>query len=285
MAIIIFFVAHWYLSLFSQTFLQHRYASHGAFTMNKFWERFFYIFAYITQGSSYLSARAYAIMHRMHHAYADTHKDPHSPLYYKNVFSMFWNTKKVYADIFENRIPVEQRFTKNVPDWPWLDRWGQSIPNRVMFALLYIGYYVYFDAAAWMYVLIPFHILSTPIHGAIINWFAHKYGTVNFKMSNTSKNFIPVDFLMLGEDYHNNHHKYPSSANFGVRWYEIDPVYYVMLVLDKMRIIKIKNKGRRPLKGYNEPAEQITAGHGIIEEAQMLQNTQDAVPVRDMAKA
>jgi len=48
--ILLFFVAHWYLSLFMQTFLQHRFAAHAAFTMNKFWERFFYGVTYFTQG-------------------------------------------------------------------------------------------------------------------------------------------------------------------------------------------------------------------------------------------
>ena len=242
--IIIFFIAHWYLSLFSQSFLQHRYASHRAFTMSKFWERFFYIFAYITQGSSYLSARAYGTLHRMHHAYADTDKDPHSPLHYSNVFSMMWQTKIAYADIMDYRVDVDERFTKNLPDWHRMDIWGQSIPNRVMFALLYTGFYILFAPYWWLYLLIPVHILIGPIHGSIINWFAHKYGNVRFKMNNTSKNFIPVDVMMLGENYHNNHHKFPSSANFGIKWYEIDPIYYIMLVLEFLHIIKIRNRGR-----------------------------------------
>ena len=83
-----------------------------------------------------------------------------------------------------------------------------------------------------------------PVHGAIVNWCAHKYGHRNFEVKNTSKNFLYVDFLMLGEDYHNNHHKFPSSANFGVKWYEIDPLYYIMLGLEFVGIIKIKNKGK-----------------------------------------
>ena len=74
MAILIFFLAHWYLSLFSQTFFLHRYAAHQMFTMSKGWEKCFYVFTYITQGSSFLSPKAYGIMHRLHHAYADTEK-------------------------------------------------------------------------------------------------------------------------------------------------------------------------------------------------------------------
>src|SRR5271154_7067029 len=117
MIILIFFLAHWYLSLFSQTFFQHRYAAHSAFTMSRGWERFFYLFAYVTQGSSFMSPRAYAIMHRMHHAYTDTEKDPHSPSYDDNVFKMMWRTKNIYTDILHERTPIEERFLKNVPNW------------------------------------------------------------------------------------------------------------------------------------------------------------------------
>jgi len=242
MAIAVFFIAHWYLSLFSQSFLQHRYASHRAFTMNKFWERFFYVFAYFTQGSSYMSARVYGILHRMHHAFADTPKDPHSPKNFSNVFSMMWHTMHVFSGIMNNKIDVEERFRKNLPDWPMMDKWGRSLPNRIMFSLFYIGFYVLFAHHWWLFALVPVHIFMGPIHGSIINWFAHKYGKVTFEVANTSKNLMPVDFLMLGEDYHNNHHNFPSSANFGYKWYEIDPIYCVMLVFDFLHIIKIRNK-------------------------------------------
>jgi stearoyl-CoA desaturase (delta-9 desaturase) len=241
--IIIFFIAHWYLSLFSQSFLQHRYAAHGSFTMNKFWERFFYIFAYITQGSSYMSARAYGILHRMHHAYADTKKDPHSPKNFSNFFSMMWHTRQVFADVMAKRIKIEERFTKNLPDWPFMDKLAHSIPNRILFSLIYVAIYFLFAPYWWLFLLVPIHILMGPVHGTIINWFAHKYGKASFEVNNTSRNFMPVDVLMLGEDYHNNHHKFPSSANFGFKWYEIDPLYYIMLGLESLRIIKIKDKG------------------------------------------
>ena len=79
--ILIFFVAHWYLSLFFQTFFLHRYAAHKAFTMNKFTEKVVYILTWIFQGSNYLSPYGYGVMHRMHHALADTENDPHSPKY------------------------------------------------------------------------------------------------------------------------------------------------------------------------------------------------------------
>jgi stearoyl-CoA desaturase (Delta-9 desaturase) len=242
MVILVFFILHWYLSLFTQSFLDHRYAAHGAFIMSRRWERFFFILAYVFQGSSYLSPRAYAIMHRMHHAYTDTPKDPHSPKYFPNIFSMFWTTKNVYNSIYYKKTDIEERFTKNVPDWPALDRLGDSAYSRIGWSVGYIVFYYFFATYWWMYLLIPVHIMMGPVHGAIINWFAHKYGYINFKLNNTSKNLLPVDILMLGESYHNNHHKYASSINFGVRWFEIDPVYYIIRLFDFAGIVKIKDR-------------------------------------------
>src|SRR5690606_41113345 len=112
------------------TFFQHRYAAHGSVTMSRFWERFFFLLSYITQGSSYMSPRAYAIMHRMHHAYTDTEKDPHSPNFSRNSFAMMWRTRTIYVGIDKGRYPVEERFTKGLPEWKTLDRWGNSFLSR-----------------------------------------------------------------------------------------------------------------------------------------------------------
>lgn len=243
MAILIFFLAHWFLSLFTQTFFYHRYASHGAFTMSRSWEKFFYVFSYIAQGSSYMSPGAYAIMHRMHHAFTDTERDPHSPRHQKNVIQMMARTNKIYMGILNGTLPVEEKFKKNVPAWPALDKWALTWTSSVFWTLLYIGYYILFATAWWMYLLIPIHVMMGPVHGTIVNWLAHKYGYVNFRMNNTSRNLLPVDLLMLGESYHNNHHKYPASINFGgVRWHEIDPVYPVIRLLHWLKVIKISSQ-------------------------------------------
>ena len=242
MVILIFFTGIWYLSLFSQTFFQHRYAAHGAFKMNKFWERFFFIFAYITQGSSYMSPRAYAIMHRMHHAYTDTEKDPHSPSFSSNIFSMMWKTKNIYASIVNGKFPVEKRFTKNLPEWNKFDKWGNSPASKILWGAAYITFFILFASSLWWFLLLPVVLVMGAFHGAVINWFAHKVGYVNFKLKNTSHNLFFIDILMLGESYHNNHHKHPSSINFGRRWHELDPTYPVILLLKWLRVIKIPQR-------------------------------------------
>lgn len=239
--ILIFFVLHWYLSLFFQTFFLHRYAAHAAFTMSKRTEKVFYILTWFFQGSNYLSPYGYGTMHRMHHAFADTPDDPHSPKYDESIWKMMWKTKTIYSDITCRRMIVEERFTRDVPHWEAFDRFARSWGSRVLWGAIYVGIYLIFATTWWLWLLLPIHFLMSPIHGAIINWFAHKYGYRNYEVGDTSRNFLPFDFLMMGESYHNNHHKYGSNPNFGgVRWHEIDPTYQVIRLLNRMHVITIK---------------------------------------------
>ena len=238
--ILIFFVAHWYLSLFFQTFFLHRYASHKSFTMSKGWEKVFFVLTWFFQGSNYLSPYGYGIMHRMHHAYADTPNDPHSPKYDESIWKMMWKTKTIYSDITSKKVTIDSRFTKDVPEWPAFDKFARSWFSRLLWAGVYVSVYAIFATHWWLWLLLPVQFLLSPIHGAIINWFAHKYGYTNYKVGDTSKNFLPFDFLMMGESYHNNHHKHGSRANFGgVRWHEIDPTYIAIKIFDKVGIVKI----------------------------------------------
>lgn len=207
--------------------------------MSKGWERFFYIFTFVTQGSSFISPRAYAIMHRLHHAHTDTELDPHSPSYDSNLFTMMWRTKNVYQAILYDKYPVEERYKKNLPNWMFIEKLGDSWMIRALWVVVYIAVYFFFATSPWLWLLLPIQIFMSPVHGAIINWFAHKYQYVNFKMNNTSRNLLPFDFLMMGEAYHNNHHKFPSRINFGFRWHEMDPTYPVILLLKSLGVIRI----------------------------------------------
>ena len=239
--IIIFFIAVWYLSLFFQPFFHHRYASHAAFTMSRGWEKVFFVLSWVFQGSNYLSPYGYGVMHRMHHAYADTEDDPHSPKYDESIFKMMWKTKTIYSSIANKKVEVDARFTEGVPEWNPFDKYARSWVSRIFWGAIYVGVYYQFATEWWLWLLLPAQFALSPIHGAIINWFAHKYGYTNYKVGDTSKNLLPVDVIMMGEGYHNNHHKNGSRANFGgVRWHEIDPTYQVIRIFHALRIIKLK---------------------------------------------
>jgi stearoyl-CoA desaturase (delta-9 desaturase) len=243
MPVLIFFVLHWYLSLFSQTFFLHRYAAHSMFSMSKGWERFFYLFTWITQGSSYLSPYSYGVLHRLHHAHADTEEDPHSPKFSAGLFPLMFKTWHIYNGIDTGSFPVEPKYLKGLPRWRSFDRFAGNNLVRLLWVVVYILFYLQFATAWWMWLLVPVHCLMGPVHGAIINYFAHKYGYRNFSMEDTSRNFLPFDFLMMGESYHNNHHKFISRPNFGFRWFEFDPTWPVIRLLHLSGVIRLSGPG------------------------------------------
>jgi stearoyl-CoA desaturase (delta-9 desaturase) len=242
--ILVFFVAHWQLSVFFQTFFLHRYGAHRQFTMSKGWEKFFYLCTYVTQGSSFLVPRAYAILHRMHHAFSDTAKDPHSPTNFPNAMAMMLATKHRYDAYAYKREEPEPRFDGGVPEWPAIDRLAQSWIGRVAWGTAYSLFYIKFATAPWMFALLPMHFIMGPIHGAIVNWGGHRYGYRNFDNGDESKNMLVLDFLTAGELFQNNHHKFGMSPNFAARWFEIDPAYQVIRVFAWLGIIKMETKQR-----------------------------------------
>lgn len=256
MAIALFFIAHSTLSVFFQTFFLHRYAAHRMFSCSPRWERAFYLLTWITQGSSFLVPRAYAVLHRWHHAYSDTPKDPHSPRHASGFLSMMWATKNRYHGLVVREETPEPRFDGGYPEWEALDRLGDNWAVRVAWGAAYTLFYMAFATAWWQLLLLPIHWLMGPVHGAIVNWCGHRYGYRNFDNGDDSRNTLVFDFVTLGELFQNNHHKYGQRPNFAVRWFEVDPAYQVMRVLDWMGVIKLGEKPR----AADRPAAEAVPG-------------------------
>jgi stearoyl-CoA desaturase (delta-9 desaturase) len=202
---------------------------------------------FFAQGASFLNPRAYAILHREHHAFSDTERDPHSPHHYPSVWKMMWHTALRYGGFVRGTIEPEARFTKNIPSWPAIDRFGDRWVTRIGFGALYTLFYVAFAPHWTWYALLPLHFVIGPIQGAIVNWCGHKYGYTNFDANGDgSRNTIPFDFVAGGELFQNNHHAYPMSPNFGARWFEVDPTYVVIRALAGLRVIALNPQRIRP---------------------------------------
>ena len=238
--IIIFFVSHWYLSLFVQTIFLHRYASHQMFTMSPLMEKCFFLLTILAQGTSFLKPSLYAILHNKHHEFADTDKDPHTPIKHSNYFSFMLETLKNYN---EGAILLRKKNTTSskLPTWGKIEKIADTYTVRLLFLASYILFYYNFAPNLWFFLLIPIHALMGPIHGFIVNWFGHKHGYRNFKdTGDYSTNTLPVDILMSGELYQNNHHKFPTKSNFAHKWFEVDFGYISMVVLEKLKLISIR---------------------------------------------
>jgi stearoyl-CoA desaturase (delta-9 desaturase) len=237
--ILSFFIGHWLLSVFCQTFFLHRYGAHRMFTMSKGWERFFYLLTLVSQGSSFLQPRAYAILHREHHAYSDTEKDPHSPHHSKNVFDMMWKTAKLYGMLVRNERSPEPRFEGGYPRWEAIDRFGNTWTFRVACGVVYSLVYLAFAPHWAWFALLPVHFLMGPLHGSIVNYGGHKFGYRNFDSDDQSRNTLPFDFLTLGELFQNNHHRFGMAHKFSVRWFEVDATYGVIRLLAALGIVHV----------------------------------------------
>lgn len=239
--ILIFFFTHWFLSLFFHTFFLHRFASHQMYTTSKGWERMFYLMTWFTQGSSYLVPRAYGVMHRMHHVYSDTEKDPHSPHFFKDVWGMMMHTRNIYNSfVTRTNMPDAEFTTAYLPVWEKLDRFADHWLTRLSFGIAYTLVYVFFAPSYWWFLLLPIHYLMGPVQGAIVNWCGHKYGYANYKNGDHSKNSEPWGIFLLGELFQNNHHKDGENPNFARKWFELDPTFYVMRFMNFIGIIKLK---------------------------------------------
>jgi stearoyl-CoA desaturase (Delta-9 desaturase) len=220
------------------------------FTMSSAWERFFFVFSYIVQGSSYLSPFAYGVMHRMHHAHADTEKDPHSPAHDGNIPAMLLRTRRIFEELEVANFGKEGvdggPYHGNLPQWKPLDRWASSLPSRMLWMLVYAAIYWAIAPSLWYLVLLPINVLMTPLQGVMGNWYGHTVGYINYHLRDTSRNLFPVDLLLLGEGLHNNHHRFAGRPDFSVRWYEFDPAWPFIWLFDRVGIIRLPllKKGR-----------------------------------------
>ncbi len=246
LAILCFFLGHWFLSLFFHSFFLHRFCSHKMYTTSKNWERVFYFSTWLVQGSSFLVPRAYGVMHRMHHTYSDTEQDPHSPHFFKDVYQMMHSTIMIFRGFLTGKDLPDARFTAEyLPVWQKLDKIGHHTLTRLFFMAGYTAFYIFFAPSYIWFLLLPVHFLMGPIQGAIVNWCGHKYGYSNYDNGDKSKNTSPWGILLMGELFQNNHHYAKDDANFAKKWYEFDLTYCIMLGLHSMRIIELVAKKRK----------------------------------------
>jgi stearoyl-CoA desaturase (delta-9 desaturase) len=244
--IVVALLAHWWTSVFFQSFFLHRYAAHRMFYLSPFWQRAFHLITYVAQGASYLTPSAYAVLHRMHHAYSDQPGDPHSPRLESNPMKMMLNTLRDYRAVQEERHPLAAPFTHDLVRWPALDGFGRTTWSSLLWIALYVAYYVCFASAWWHYLFLPIHVLMGPIHGAIVNYFGHRLGYRNHDTNDHSRNTLWIDLVTLGELFQNNHHARPNSPSFASRRFELDPIWPAIRTMNFLRILQLSPPARTP---------------------------------------
>jgi stearoyl-CoA desaturase (delta-9 desaturase) len=243
LAVVVFFVSHWVLAAFFQVVFLHRYASHAQFSMSKRWERAFYLMTYFAIGASFLPPRAYALMHRAHHAYSDTSRDPHSPRNHRSALGMAMEMRRTFDGLAKGEIAPEPRFAMPSPQWAAIDRLGWWAPGQVAWVCGYLLFYVHF-ASPWAWPLVAVHAFIAPIQGALVNWCGHRYGYRNFDDGDRSTNALPIDVLVLGDMMQNNHHHRPQRVSNAVRWFEVDLAGLAIGALAALHVVRLRGADR-----------------------------------------
>ncbi len=151
--------------------------------------------------------------------------------------------------------PIDPKLLKNLPKEEWLDKVASSKTARTLWAIVYIMFYVFIlgsfiidrnlPGIYWLLMIFSIgHSFLGAIQGTIVNYAAHKWGFRNFDNGDNSTNFaFLVDWLLLGENYQNNHHYSPADPNFAQKWWEFDIMYLVIRSFKLLGIVQFdKNK-------------------------------------------
>ncbi|KRG46874.1 aminotransferase [Stenotrophomonas panacihumi] len=220
------------LTIFSVTLYLHRSQAHRGVDFHPALAHFFRFWTWLTTS---MITREWVAIHRKHHAKVETEEDPHSPQV-KGIGKVFWRGVELYREARAQRADMEQ-YGKGAPD-DWVERHLYTphanlgpvvlfFVNAVLFGLP--GVALWAIQMAW----IPFWAAG------VVNGLGHWWGYRNFESADTSTNLTPWAFWIGGEELHNNHHAFPSSARFSMRRWEFDIGWQVIRLLETLRLAKV----------------------------------------------
>ena len=233
-AVAVWTLALTHVTIASVTIFLHRCQAHRSLSLHPAASHFFRFWLWLTTG---MVTKEWAAVHRKHHAKAETEDDPHSPQVH-GLAKILW-TGVVYY-VRETRKPETMiKYGHGTPDdWlenrlysamPWLGITLMAAINIALFGAL-IGGIVWVVQMAW----IPFWAAG------VINGVGHYWGYRNFQPKDESRNIVPLGILIGGEELHNNHHAFPTSARLSNRWYEFDVGWLYIRALSALGLAKVK---------------------------------------------
>ena len=220
------------VTIFTVTLYLHRSQAHRGVDFHPVLAHFFRFWSWLTTS---MITREWAAIHRKHHAKCETEEDPHSPMH-KGIGNVLWKGADMYRESRLDRASIEQ-YGKGCPD-DWIERKLYTRHATLGVVLLLIASFVLFGAkgvAVWAIQMawIPFWAAG------VINGLGHWWGYRNFETTDTATNLTPWGVWIGGEELHNNHHAFPSSAKFALRKWEFDIGWAAIKLLEKIRMAKV----------------------------------------------
>ncbi len=218
-------VGLYWLRIFAIGAGYHRYFSHRAYETSR---TFQFVLAALAQSTSQKSVLWWAANHRDHHLHSDTELDVHSPRRMGFIYShVGWIFSRGQDSMNVNRIADFAKY----PELMWLHRYEQ-VPAFVLAVLC-------FAVAGWPGLIVGFFWSTVAVyHGTFcINSLAHLVGKRRYITGDDSRNNWLLAVITMGEGWHNNHHAYQSSARQGFHWWEYDPTFYLLTLLERLGLV------------------------------------------------
>ena len=249
--IVVFTLVVTHVTIAAVTIFLHRCQAHRALDLHPIASHFFRFWLWLTTG---MVTKEWAAIHRKHHAKCETADDPHSPqiLGINTVLSRG-------AELYK----------KEAANHETLDKFGHGTPNDWLEHNVYSKFS--WQGVAIMLILDVFlfgaigltvwavQMLWIPITAAgIINGIGHYWGYRNFDYEDASRNILPWGILIGGEELHNNHHTFATSAKLSNKWYEFDIGWMYIQMMSAVGLATVKKTPPKPVLSDLRPADQNT---------------------------
>lgn len=240
-----------HITIIAVTLYLHRCQAHRGLDLHPALAHFLRFWLWFTTG---MVTKEWVAIHRKHHAKCEREGDPHSPAVF-GLSQVFFRGAELYRDEAKNQETLK-RYGHGTPD-DWIERRLYSRHNLLGISTMLVidlvlfgvvGLTVWAIQMAW----IPFWAAG------VVNGLGHAWGYRNFACPDDSTNVVPWGLVIGGEELHNNHHAYGSSAKFSSRWYEIDLGWVYIQVLRVVGLVSVRKVAPRlRLRHSGSPIESL----------------------------
>ncbi|MFM8610751.1 MAG: fatty acid desaturase [Burkholderiaceae bacterium] len=249
--IVLYTLATTHITIAAVTLFLHRAQAHRALDLGPIPSHFFRFWLWLGTG---MVTKEWVAIHRKHHAKCETEDDPHSPQT-RGIETVFWRGSELYRAEAKNQDTLA-KFGHGTPnDWIERNLYSRFTWQGVgLMLILNLALFGALGATVW-----AVQMLWIPVSAAgVINGIGHYWGYRNFEAPDASTNISPWGVIIGGEELHNNHHTYPTSAKFSVKPYEVDIGWVYIRIFEKLGWATVKKVPPRLELGEVRPADEKT---------------------------
>jgi len=229
-----------HITIASVTIFLHRHQAHRGLELHPVVSHFFRLWLWLTTG---METKAWVAIHRKHHAKCETVDDPHSPVIL-GIKTVFWQGAELYRKEAKNAETME-KYGHGTPD-DWLERHVYArYSGKGIVLMLFINLALFGLAGITIWAI---QMMWIPVTAAgIINGIGHYWGYRNYECPDRATNIMPWGILIGGEELHNNHHTYASSAKLSSKWWEFDIGWFYIRTLETLGLARVKKVAPKPV--------------------------------------